>query len=87
MLRLSGALTRTVKFSLERFVARQIVEQRAGRGDITGMEEAERQRALAAQKQMRQLGMTLLWTALLALPLLFPPAVVLYPFYSVFWFI
>jgi len=87
MLRLSGSLTKAVKFSLERFVARQIVQQRAGRGDITGMEEANRLRAEAARKQMRHVGMSALWGALLLLPLLIPPAVVLYPFYSIFWFI
>jgi hypothetical protein len=87
MLRLSRALTKAVKFSLERFVARQIVQQRAERGDLTGMEEADRLRVVAARQQMRHVGMTLVWIALLALPLVFPPAIVLYPFYSIFWFV
>lgn len=87
LLRLGKALLRAGKFSLERYVARQIVDQRAGRGDLTGMEEAEQVRAVAAQKQVRFLGETLLWAGLLALPLVFPPAIFLYPFYAIFWFV
>lgn len=86
-LRFGKATLRAAKYSLERYVARQIVDQRAGRGDITGMEEANRLRSAAATYQMRYLGEALLWAALLGLPLIFPPAIVLYPFYSIFWFI
>lgn len=87
LLRLGTALLRAAKFSLERYVARQIVDQRAGRGDITGMAEAEQVRVVAARNQMRFVGETLMWAGLLAVPLIFPPAVVLYPFYSIFWFV
>lgn len=87
LLRLGKATLRTAKYSLERHVARQILDQRAGRGDLTGMEEANKVRGVAATNQMRYLGEALLWAALLALPLIFPPAIVLYPFYSILWFI
>jgi len=87
MLRLFMALMRAGRYSLERYVARQIVEQRANRGDLSGLAEANKVRSEAANKQMRFLGETLVWGALLGAPLLFPPAVFLYPLYSIFWFI
>ena len=86
MLRLFTALMRAARYSLERYVARQIVQQRANRGDLSGMAEANKVRSAAASKQMRFVGETLVWGALLAMPLLFPPAIILYPFYSIFWF-
>lgn len=87
MLRLFKALMRAARYSLERYVARQIVQQRANRGDLSGMAEANKVRAAAAGKQMRFVGETLMWSALLGAPLLFPPAILLYPLYSIFWFV
>ena len=87
LLRLGSALLQAGKFSLERYVARQILDQRATRGDLSGMAEADKVRATAANRQFRYIGESALWAVLLGLPLLFPPAVVLYPFYSIFWFV
>ena len=87
LLRLGSALLHAGKFSLERYVARQILDQRATRGDLSGMAEADKVRATAAGRQFRYIGESAMWAALLGLPLLFPPAVVLYPFYSIFWFV
>jgi hypothetical protein len=85
LLRLGASLFKATKYSIERYVARQIVDQRAGRGDLTGMTEAENVRAAAARNQQRFVIETLMWIALLGLPLMFPAAVLLYPFYSIFW--
>jgi hypothetical protein len=87
MLRLFKALLRAARYSLERYVARQIVQQRATRGDLSGMAEADKVRRQAADKQVRFVGETLMWSALLGAPLLFPPALLLYPLYSIFWFV
>jgi hypothetical protein len=87
MLRLFKALMRAARYSLERYVARQIVQQRATRGDLSGMAEADKVRREAADKQVRFVGETLMWSALLGAPLLFPPAILLYPLYSIFWFV
>ena len=87
LLRLGAALLKTGRYSLERYVARQILDQRATRGDLSGMAEADQVRATAAGKQLRFLGETAMWAVLLGLPLMFPPAVVLYPLYSIFWFV
>ncbi|MGQ0812889.1 MAG: hypothetical protein ACT4O1_00285 [Gemmatimonadota bacterium] len=87
LLRLSMALLRAGRYSVERYVAHQIVDQRASRGDLSGMAEADKIRVVAARKQMRFVGEALMWGVLLGLPLLFPPAIVLYPFYSIFWLV
>ena len=87
LLRLGTALLQTAKYSIERYVARQILDQRATRGDLSGMAEADKLRGEAAAKQMRFLMETAMWTALIGLPLLFPPAVIVYPLYSIFWFV
>lgn len=85
LLRLSTALLRAAKYSVERYVARQIKDQRGERGDLSGMAEAETVRDQAAQRQRRFVGESLVWIGLLALPALFAPAVFAYPFYSIFW--
>ena len=87
LVRLGEALLRTGKYSLERYVAAQIVEQRGSRGDLSGMSEAEKVRAAAAAKQMRFLGLAALWAALLGLPLLITPAIIFFPLYSIFWYL
>src|SRR5688500_548654 len=87
LLRLGTALLYAAKFSVERYVARQILDQRATRGDLSGMDEAEKIRVSAAARQMRYLGETAVWVALLGVPLLFPGAFVVYPLYLIFWFI
>lgn len=87
LLRLGAALLQAAKFSLERYVARQMFDQRANRGDLSGMAEADKVRASAANRQMRFVAETAMWAALLGLPLMFPPTVIVYPFYSIFWFV
>lgn len=87
LLRLGKALLQAGRYSIERYVAAQIVAQRAGRGDLSGMEEAETARAAAARNQMRYGAQTLVWAALLVLPAVFPPAVFVLPLYAIFWFV
>lgn len=86
-MRLFMSLLRAGRYSIERYVARQIVDQRATRGDLSGMAEADKVRGEAARQQMRFVGETLLWAGLLGLPLVFAPAILLYPLYSIFWFV
>lgn len=85
LLRLALSLIGATKHSIERYVARQIKDQRAERGDLSGLAEAENVRAAAARKQTRWIVESLGWAMLLALPMLSPIALFLYPFYAVFW--
>ncbi|HET9438737.1 MAG TPA: hypothetical protein VFO52_01120 [Longimicrobiales bacterium] len=85
LLRLGIALLQTGKHTMEWYVARQISDQRAGRGDLSGLAEAEQVRAAAAREQRRYGLHALMWTLLLAFPLMVPGAVIVYPLYSVLW--
>jgi len=85
LVRLFIALARVAKHTTERYVARQIKQQRAARGDLSGLSEAEKIRNTAARQQTRFLAESIGWVMLLALPLMFPLASFLYPLYSVFW--
>ena len=85
LLRLFIALFAASKHTVERYVAKQIKDQRAGRGDLSGLAEAEKIRAEAARKQTRWILHALAWAILLAFPLLVPGAVIVYPFYSLLW--
>ena len=87
LLRLGWALLATGKHALEWFVARQITNQRAERGDLSGLTEARKVRDAAARQQRRFGLHAAVWLLLLALPLFIPGAVIVYPFYSVLWFL
>ncbi len=85
LLRFGIALLHTGKHTVEWYVARQISDQRAGRGDLSGLAEAEKIRAAAAREQRRYALHALMWMLLLAFPLLVPGAVIVYPLYSLLW--
>jgi hypothetical protein len=85
LLRLGVSLLHTGKHTMEWYVARQISNQRAGRGDLSGLAEAEKIRAAAAREQRRHGMHALIWILLLAFPLLIPGAVIVYPLYSILW--
>jgi hypothetical protein len=85
LLRLGVSLLHTAKHTMEWYVARQISNQRASRGDLSGLAEAEKIRAAAGREQRRHGLHALAWLVLLAFPLLIPGAVLVYPFYSLLW--
>ena len=85
LVRLTISLIAATKHTVERYVAKQIKDQRAERGDLSGLAEAERVRAEAARKQMRWVFHSLGWITLLAFPLMIPGAVIVYPLYSLLW--
>ena len=85
LVRLGVALFGASRHTVEWFVARQISHQRAERGDLSGLAEAEKIRGEAARQQRRWALHALMWIILLAFPLLIPGAVIVYPFYSILW--
>jgi hypothetical protein len=87
LLRLGVALFAAAKHSVEWFVARQISNQRAERGDLSGLSEAEKIRNEAGRQQRRFGLHALIWLTLLAFPLMVPGAVIVYPLYSILWFL
>ena len=87
VLRWSRALFVTARHSLERFIAGQIADTRAQRGDISGMSEAESIRSKARAEALRSLLLVLFWSALLLGPLLLPGTLLIYALYAVLWFL
>lgn len=85
LLRLFTALFGLTKHTIERYVAGQISDQHAERGDLTSLAAAEKVRGTATRMQLRHLIEALGWGTLLALPLLVPATVILYPFYAIVW--
>lgn len=75
-----------VRQGVDAFLARDVAETRARRGDITGWEEAEGWAIRARRARHRAVAGTIFWLVLLvAPPLLLRSPVPLYAGYSVFW--
>ena len=87
LLRWSRALFVTARHSIERFVAAQIANTRAQRGDISGMAEAEKIRHNSQQEAVRSLLNVLLWSALLIGPLFIPGTFLIYALCGLLWLV
>ncbi|HEX6558115.1 MAG TPA: hypothetical protein VF021_01595 [Longimicrobiales bacterium] len=87
VLRWSNAMWATARHSLEWFVASQIADTRAQRGDISGMSEADMIRRKSRDAQSRDLLRLLFWSALLIVPLLLPGSFIIYALYGLFWLV
>lgn len=87
LLRWSRAAFVTARHIIERFVAGQIADTRAKRGDISGMSEAEAIRQQSRAAAQRALWHLLFWSALLVFPLFLPIAWIVYVLYGLLWFV
>jgi hypothetical protein len=85
LLRWSTAVFLTARHSIELFVARQISDTRAARGDISGMSEAETYRENSRAQQLRGVIQVLFWSAALLLPLIMPGTFLIYALYGLLW--
>ncbi|HUP88385.1 MAG TPA: hypothetical protein VM100_03505 [Longimicrobiales bacterium] len=87
LLRWSAAVFKAARYSAERFVASQIADQRAQRGDISGMTEAENIRRRSRNEQLAGVGRVLFWTAAIAVPIFLPGTFVIYALFGFLWFL
>lgn len=87
LVRWFAAVFGMARHSVERYVAGQIADNRAQRGDISGMSEAESIRRRSGAEQMRLLLQVLGWTGLLVAPLLLPASLVFYALYGLLWLV
>jgi len=87
LLRWSSAVFGMARLSVERFVAGQIADSRAQRGDISGMTEAEAIRRRSRAEQLRLTLQILLWSAALLIPVLLPATFVIYALYGLLWLV
>lgn len=84
--RLLRAALRLARRGVDAFLAREVAETRAQRGDLTGMAEARDWAARARRARLRAIAEACFWLALLVLPpLLLPSPVVAYAAYAVLW--
>lgn len=85
MLRLLRALFAGLRGGVEGFLARDVAETRAQRGDLTGLEDARSAAALARRRRVTALGAASIWVGLLVVPTLTPWPKLLYAAYSLLW--
>lgn len=85
MLRLLRALFASLRGGVEAFVARDVAETRAQRGDLTGLDDARAAAAIARRRRFLALGTASMWIGLLVVPILTPWPSLLYAAYSLLW--
>lgn len=85
MLRLLRALFASLRGGVDAFLAGDVADTRAHRGDLTGHSEARSAVQLARRRRMLALGAASLWIGLLVVPMLTPWPSLLYAGYSVLW--
>jgi hypothetical protein len=85
LLRWGRAVFVTARHSIERFVAAQIADTRAQRGDISGMAEAAKIKHKSQQEAVRSLLNVVLWSALLIGPIFLPGTLIIYAICGLLW--
>jgi hypothetical protein len=85
MLRLLRALFASLRGGVEAFLARDVAETRAQRGDLTGLNDARAAAAVSRRRRIVALGTASVWIGLLVVPALTPWPTVLYASYSLLW--
>jgi hypothetical protein len=85
VLRLLRSLFVALRGGVDAFLAADIAQTRAHRGDITGLDDAQAAARLARRRRMRALGQSSLWAGLLLVPGLTPWPRLLYAGYSLLW--
>jgi hypothetical protein len=85
LLRAASALFDALRGGVESFLAQDLAEIRARRGDLSGLEEAAELRAAARRRRLLSLGVFSMWLGLLIIPPLTPWPEFLYAAYSLLW--
>jgi hypothetical protein len=85
LLRLVRALFLALRGGVDAFLARDVADTRAQRGDITGLDEAHGAARDARRRRLAALGVASLWAGLLIVPVLTPWPRMLYATYSLLW--
>jgi hypothetical protein len=87
LLRALAALLRGLRGGVDAFLARDLADVRAQRGDLTGVADAGELRAAARRERVYALAAAAMWVGLLALPPLTPWPRFLYVIYSLLWLV
>jgi hypothetical protein len=86
-LRAAGALMTVISGGVESFLARDVADVRARRGDLTGLADADAVRQRARRRRFVALGVFSMWVCLLIVPPLTPWPGFLYAAYSLLWLV
>jgi hypothetical protein len=87
LFRAAGALVSALSGSVEGFLARDIADVRARRGDLSGLADADELAAAARRRRLVSLGVFSMWAGLLIVPALTPWPSFLYAAYSLLWLV
>ncbi|HSJ23990.1 MAG TPA: hypothetical protein VK929_04880 [Longimicrobiales bacterium] len=82
-----ASLFRALRGGVDAFLARDLADVRAQRGDLTGVSDAASVRAEARRRRMVALGAAGFWIGLLIVPPLTPWPRFLYVVYSLLWLV
>jgi hypothetical protein len=85
LVRAAAAAFRALRGGVDAFLARDLQDVRAGRGDLTGFADAAGARSAARRRRMTALGTMAFWLGLLIVPPLTPWPRLLYAVYSLLW--
>jgi hypothetical protein len=87
MLRLLRAFFAALRGGVDTFLAHDVADTRAQRGDLTGVDDARGAARLARRRRLLALGTASVWIGLLVVPTLTPWPALLYASYSLLWLI
>jgi hypothetical protein len=87
LLRAAGAAFRALRGGFAAFMARDLADVRAQRGDLTGFADAAAATGAARRRRMVALGAAAFWVGLLFVPPLTPWPRFLYAVYSLLWLV
>ena len=87
VLRLLRALFASLHGGVEAFLAKDVADTRARRGDLTGLDDARLAADVARRRRLLALGAASLWLGLLLVPTLTPWPAPLSAVYSLLWLI
>ena len=85
--RMLRPILRLLHGGVDGFLAREVAQLRAQRGDLTGMADAERLRSLARRRKLFAAAGLSFWVLLLVTPPLTPWPAALYAVYSILWLV
>ncbi|MBR9989380.1 MAG: hypothetical protein KFH98_06460 [Gemmatimonadetes bacterium] len=87
LLRMLRALFAALRGGVDAFIAHDVAGTRAQRGDLTGVDDARTEAALARRRRLLAVGTASMWIALLVAPTLTPWPTFMYACYSLLWLI
>jgi hypothetical protein len=87
LIRVLGAAFRALRGGVDAFIARDLADTRAQRGDLTGLADAAEARGRARRRRVAALSAAAFWAGLLIVPPLTPWPRLVYAVYALLWLV